>query len=531
MMEAHHKTYITGILIVLSTLLFNACSSGGSSSSSDSNPPVTSYTVSGTFTGQSSNGLVLQNNGADDLAIAGVSFEFATALADGASYDVTVLSQPTGQYCDVALGNGTINAENVSNIMLTCRGWGTASAIETDDADDAHSQQIAIDNNGNALAVWQQSDGTRFNIWSNRYTVGSGWGLAELIETDNSGHARRPQIAIDAAGNALAIWEQYDGTRNNIWSNRYTAGSGWGTAELIESNNAGGAVKPQIAVNSAGDALAVWEQSDGTRNNIWANRYDVVGGWGTAELIETQNVGDAYNQQIAIDAAGNAMAVWRQWDGIRFNLYTNRYTVADGWGTAELFVGSAFIPRIAMDSIGNALIVWVQFDGALDSMWANRYTAASGWGTPELIETLDAGAASHQQIAIDAAGNAMAVWRQIDGPLENILFNRYTTGSGWGTAEVIDIDNGEEASNPDIAIDAAGNAIAVWTQYDGTRNNIWANRYTAGKAWGMAELIETQNLGYASTPRIAMDATGNALVVWNQEDALPLSSIWSNRFE
>jgi hypothetical protein len=47
------------------------------------------------------------------------------------------------------------------------------------------------------------------------------FGTAALIETDNAGDADNPQIAFDANGNALAVWEQFDGTRYNIWANRY----------------------------------------------------------------------------------------------------------------------------------------------------------------------------------------------------------------------------------------------------------------------------------------------------------------------
>ncbi|TPW09101.1 MAG: hypothetical protein FD130_2655, partial [Halothiobacillaceae bacterium] len=53
------------------------------------------------------------------------------------------------------------------------------------------------------------------------YTAGAGWGVAGLIETDNAGSASSPQVAIDANGNALAVWHQSDGTRYNIWANRY----------------------------------------------------------------------------------------------------------------------------------------------------------------------------------------------------------------------------------------------------------------------------------------------------------------------
>jgi len=102
------------------------------------------------------------------------------------------------------------------------KSWGTAALIETDNAGGAINPQVAFDASGNAVVVWQQSDGTRYNIWSNRYTASTGlWGTAALIETDNAGDANNPQVAIDASGNALAVWSQSDGTRYNIWSNMY----------------------------------------------------------------------------------------------------------------------------------------------------------------------------------------------------------------------------------------------------------------------------------------------------------------------
>jgi len=98
------------------------------------------------------------------------------------------------------------------------------------------------------------------------------WGTAALIETASGGNAESPQVAFDASGNALAVWSKSDGTRYNIWVNRYTAGTGWGTAQLIEAN-AGDAWLAEVAIDTSGHALAVWCQSDGTRYNLWANRF------------------------------------------------------------------------------------------------------------------------------------------------------------------------------------------------------------------------------------------------------------------
>ena len=47
--------------------------------------------------------------------------------------------------------------------------WGDRVLIETDDAGFALIPQVAVDPNGNAVAVWEQSDRGRFNIWANRF--------------------------------------------------------------------------------------------------------------------------------------------------------------------------------------------------------------------------------------------------------------------------------------------------------------------------------------------------------------------------
>jgi hypothetical protein len=92
----------------------------GCGSSSDT-PPATTYTVGGTVTGLTGTGLVLRNNGGNDLPVAASgSFAFTTALTNGAAYAVTVAAQPTGQTCVVTNGTGTIAGANVTNVAVAC---------------------------------------------------------------------------------------------------------------------------------------------------------------------------------------------------------------------------------------------------------------------------------------------------------------------------------------------------------------------------------------------------------------------------
>ena len=56
--------------------------------------PTTTYSVGGNVSGLSGT-VVLQDNGGDDLSVsANGAFTFATKLADGAAYSVTVKTQP-----------------------------------------------------------------------------------------------------------------------------------------------------------------------------------------------------------------------------------------------------------------------------------------------------------------------------------------------------------------------------------------------------------------------------------------------------
>jgi large repetitive protein len=103
-----------------------ACSNGRGSV--DSEPPPSggaqeSFAVGGTVAGLDGDGLVLQLNDGNDLAVSNNgSFTFNTRLADDAPYSVEVLTQPTGpsQTCTVGSGTGTIDAANVTSVTITC---------------------------------------------------------------------------------------------------------------------------------------------------------------------------------------------------------------------------------------------------------------------------------------------------------------------------------------------------------------------------------------------------------------------------
>ena len=107
-----------------------ACTDGstpgvdGSSGGTDGGGEVLDFvTVGGTLTGLTGKGLILANNGADDLQVGKDGpFSFPAKVRTGDPYEVTVKAQPSEptQACSVANGAGTANGANVTNVAITC---------------------------------------------------------------------------------------------------------------------------------------------------------------------------------------------------------------------------------------------------------------------------------------------------------------------------------------------------------------------------------------------------------------------------
>jgi hypothetical protein len=408
--------------------------------------------------------------------------------------------------------------------------WGTAAIMEKEDPGYAQGPYIAVDPEGTAFALWEESDSMVSPIWASRYTQAGGWEPPEII-SGSSG--RNPQVAADANGNAVAVWTQGDGLRNDVWANRYTRIGGWGIAELIETG-AGDAGTPQVVIDPDGNAQAVWEQSDGMRFRIWANGYTLGSGWGAAEPIDESNMASARWVRVGMDPDGDALAVWSHSDGMRSNIWANRYTPSGGWSMPERIesnnAGSAVVPQVALDSSGNALAVWAQDEGSGYNIWSNRYAPGDGWDVAVRVHANDAGPSNSPALDMNPRGDAMAVWIQDEGGGSNRLWwSGYTPNDGWAEAEGVGTGDVSILSfYPHVAIDSSGNALTLWVQGD-QGYELWSSRYTPAEGWGFGERLDTLRSN-AVAPQLAVDPSGRAMTIWTQS-ATPFLNLSWNRFE
>ncbi|MDH3201043.1 MAG: Ig-like domain-containing protein [Myxococcales bacterium] len=373
-------------------------------------------------------------------------------------------------------------------------------------------------------------------------TLDAEWGESEWIEPLGPGTSSTQEIAIDEQLNAIAVWEIDDGVGTSIVANRYTRTDLWGEPEPIDDGN-GDATNPQLAVDGAGNGFAVWVRTEAGTTNIWTTRYDAEqGSWDTPALLQNGDVTRARDPSVAADRLGNAVAVWVQidLDTGREVIRAIRYEPGTGWGDAvTIGVPGTFIAAgstaVGMDDDGNAIAVW---DPPAGLLWANHYTPGSDWGGAVPIKSDGTTSADGFRLDVGANGDAFVIWVQDNGdemePRNDIWSARFA-GGVWSDPGRIDRHDGGDKSAPDIAVDGAGVAYAVWSQIDPAFANIWAAQYTPDTPglWGIPELIEPENPdpnedGDATVPRVEVNRAGNAFVVWRQIwDSW--GSVWSNR--
>ncbi|MEH6472584.1 MAG: Ig-like domain-containing protein [Halopseudomonas sp.] len=424
--------------------------------------------------------------------------------------------------------------------------WGSEGLVESQ-SNDAGNPGIALAANGDAIAVWEQQDGVLVNIWANTYSAdSSSWGTEVLIDSEDLGDAHDPKVVVDDNGNATVVWQQHDGTRENIWASHYSASSAsWGSAALIENQDSGSAERPEIAMDVNGNAMVILAIG----SDLWANYYNANGSWSGEINIDNDNQ-YINSPSVAFDSDGNVVAVWQQYHNpapYLNNIWANHYTAGSGWGAAQLIenddIYNGSNPQVAVEPSGNAIAIWIQYDATHINLHASRYDSTTErWEASEVISSIAQGTyatISGHKIAFAADGSAIAVWQQSigDSPsVSDIIASHYSAATGWGSASVIDSIADYDVYEPKIAMDRNGNTLALWGQENSAfSNDIWVNRYIAGSGWSGAQIIEgnTDPVLDADAYQIAMNSNGEAMGIWQLEndDTETDAHIWANRFE
>lgn len=468
--------------------------------------PAPSYTISGTLTGLTAvQSIVLKNNGGDPLTrSANGSFTFATALASGAPYNVTVFTTIAGQSCQVSNGTGTVAAASVSAVTVACTtvaraaSWGNASRISDARSSieyELYASAVDVNKKGSAMALWIEENkpsGIQ-RLWSSWYRAG--WSTPTPVAESGS---KDGAVSVLPDGDAIVVYAQqaYDAFNlaksQRIYAKRFRAASNsWSAATPISVDFPEDAwpSAPGIAADSEGNALAVWAH-DG---QVWARRYLAHSGWSTAAIQLSDSPRSVASPKVVVDAHDVFTVAW----------------IEDS---------DAYNPTLPAGGSNKPTVFARRFDGE----WGVEHRI--GWRPAELAGDFDS--ASRLSLDASAAGSVVVVWEQsrtqADGrthkSIDAARFMREL--DRWSGPETI-ATHTADLSWPRVALANSGRALAIWTHSEAQAGDgvaslwgSWFNPKTG--AWSPVERFDQTGKGNISDAVLAMDAAGNAELAWNE---------------
>jgi len=291
-----------------------------------------------------------------------------------------------------------------------------------------------------------------------------------------------------------------------------------------------------------GQVVFAWSDTRDGMRGIYAQKIDVQGSklWEDRGVIITE--GDYSKDSPAVVTAedNQTIIVWRDYrsDHNHGDLYAqklngNGVPLWDQNGilvtTGDFYNTSAYI-RLVSDGSGGVLIFWIDTREGNIQIFASRVEStgniASGWPNDGLSISPTPGTSPYVEICSDNSGGAIAVWSAYDSTPEDLeIYGQRVSSDAqllWNGGNPVTIcDAPEYQSDPEICRDGSGGAFITWKdkRHD-LEGDIYFHHIQADGSLSFPEL--NGRIVYADPgsdrreedPRITADGYGNAIIAW-----------------
>lgn len=394
---------------------------------------------------------------------------------------------------------------------------------------------VAVSDNSDAVILWRQLDGAIHKIFRSEYRNGL-WtdpnGPAEFISPDGQ-DAGIPQIAMNANGEAVIVWEESNGAVLQIYRSEYRNGSWDDPTDLVNDSitpdSTTAAANPRVALNDNGEAVIVWEQPILGISHILRSEYR-DGLWNLVDIASPDGQG-ASSPRVALNNNGEAVIVWTQISDLeKIEVFRSEYRNGAWTDPTDLSDNISpdgqpvMDPQVALSDNGDAVIVWTQSDGAHSQIFRSEFRNGD-WDDPESLSdniSPDGAFAQTPQVHMNADGDTLIVWVQSDGANPQLFRSEYRNGVWTDPASLTDnfTPDGGAVLDFQSALNGLGEAVIAWQQFDGGRNQIFRSEYRGGDWSDPANLPD--NISPSQTPsdppQMALSDNGDTVIVWRQND-------------
>lgn len=463
------------------------------------------FTVAVTVSGLTGDGLVLRNNGSDELVIpADGSYAFAAPVADGGTYVVAVSSQPIDQGCEVSGGSGTVRGKDVTDVNVVCGAW-TKVVGAPEQATYAHA--AATDSAG--------------NVYVAGYTTGA------LPGGEQVGIEDYFLISYDPAGNRRFVRQiGAPGTKSNAYDVAVAAD---GSIYVAGQTNGG------LDDNAVTGWSMFLSKYDTAGNHLYTRQLGVVGAMTYAHAVTTDTAGNVYVAGATGGGLdGNVLSGTQDLFLAKYDAEGNRlYTRQFGAAGAYVAVNTLALDRWGDIYVGGYTSAGLGGNGQTGSwdMYIVKFDATGTYAYARQIGYIGVGSFL-TSLLTDVDGNVIAVGAtdgRIDGNLKvgtrDLVIARYSAAGDWLGAQQSGVV-GKSTAAHDVATDEAGNIYVTGYSagdYDGNPLNgtydlIFSKYDAAGSRLFTRQLGVIGAASYGSA--VAVGGDGSAYVAGYTEGDL-----------
>lgn len=298
-------------------------------------------------------------------------------------------------------------------------------------------------------------------------------------------------------------------------------------------NGSGTTVRtPKVAVDDAGNVYAAWIEG----STLEVSKRPVGGVFEAPQTLDpTPTTTTSQQPDIGVDGAGNAVVVWMEAasSGAQVIREARRAAGAASFATPVTVPATTPAlqglanPELAINRAGEAVLA---VQGSFNTDGYVR--AYLGTSTSNFTEASPATFHDYQvtgspsifrpDVAMNEAGDTAIVWRVNQGSALRIDAGYRVHGvAGFGPLENVNAGDVIGKHEPTVALDASGNAVTVWDEDASTSGKVRAYERPAGAAmpWGQLGDLDNGQSGNAF-PVVAFDASGAAVAAWAARSAL-----------
>ena len=350
---------------------------------------------------------------------------------------------------------------------------------------------VAIENDSFAGIVVVRSD-----IYFQKSTdYGRTWLAEDRLVKKGELFACYPDIVTGPDGSIYIVYtERISGSSGHFYCVRSTdQGETWSTPARIDDNpSAVAAGWARVALDTAGNLFAAWNEDRTGRHHIWSSvSTDRGQTWRANVRVDDDTVpSDCHHTDVAVQPGTNAYLVvasipfWVRPGYINSNSAfarsTNGGLTFAPTVTLDTFSGFCGQPHVVADS---AYIIcdYSGGSGGNQMMTEARTSANTGdsWSEPARVTDLDTLYSSYLnggKLAIDRSGSVHAALMVCD--LVNWEYEIYYAcsndhGLSWLPRDIINDVTTNTQADPDIATDSTGFAYAIWQDQRNNRDEVW----------------------------------------------------------